>query len=109
MLAGLESGGAPVGGERNDMMEKEKKALYPPCEIGDTVYMVGDYYNGILPPYIDEYSVEQLLWDGEKWSVLHPNGAIFEIGTDDAILDEGAALARFRELRDEYMKNKNLL
>ena len=106
MPAGLESGGAPVGGERNDMMEKEKKALYPPCNIGERVYAV---FNLDDEPSLESYDVAGILWDGEKWYVTDDAGCFNEIGTDDAMIDEGAALARFRELRDEYMKNKNLL
>ena len=89
------------------MMEKEKKALYPPCEIGDTVYYVGQWAGE--PPFIEEYAVSAVMWDGKKYYITDDFATFNEIGTDEAILDEGAALARFRELRDVYMKNKNLL
>jgi hypothetical protein len=45
------------------------------------------------------------MYDGEKWYVTKDFDCFNEIGTDEAILDEGAALARLRELRDEYIKN----
>lgn len=86
------------------MMEKEKKALYPPCEIGDTVYYVGQM-DSEDPPFIDGYTVNAVIWDGERWAVTDEDSTIFNVGTDEAILDEGAALARFRELREEYIKN----
>lgn len=86
------------------MMEKEKKALYPPCEIGDTVYLVGQL-DLEEAPCLEEYTVSGILWDGEKWYVTEDFGCFNEVGTDEAILDEGAALERFRALRDEYMKN----
>lgn len=88
------------------MMEKEKKALYPPCNIGERVYAVFTFDE---EPLFESYDVAGILWDGESWAVIDEEKNILKIGTDEAILDEGAALARFREIRDEYMKNKNLL
>ena len=102
MPAGLASSRAQVDRERNDMMEKEKKALYPPCDIGDTAYYVGQFD---VELFINEYTVKALMYDGEKWYTTDDYCTFNEIGTDEAILDEGAALARFRELRDEYIKN----
>ena len=86
------------------MMEKEKKALYPPCEIGDTVYYVGQM-DSEDPPCIEEYTVSGILWNGERWYVTEDFGCFEEVGTDEAILNAGAALARFHALRDEYIKN----
>jgi hypothetical protein len=83
---------------------KKRTALYPPCEIGDTVYWVGQI-DSEDPPSIEEYTVSGILWDGEKWYTTDDYCTFNEIGTDEAILDEGEALARFRKLRDEYIKN----
>ena len=85
-------------------MMEQKKALYPPCEIGDTAFYVGTFIRNI-PPFIEEYDVKALVWNGESWAVIDDDSNIFNVGTDEAMLDEGAALARFRELRDEYIKN----
>jgi hypothetical protein len=85
------------------MEEKRRTALYPPCNIGDTVYYVGQWAEE--PPFLDSYTVSGILWDGEKWYVTEDFGCFNEVGTDEVILDEGEALARFRKLRDEYIKN----
>jgi hypothetical protein len=85
------------------MNEKEKKAIYPPCEIGDTAFYVGQLAEE--PPFIEGYTVRAVIWDGERWAVIGEDSNILNVGTDEAILDEGAALARFRELREEYIKN----
>lgn len=99
MPAGLASSRAQVDRERNDMMEKEKRTvLYPPCDIGDKAYYVGQFDAEL---FIDEYTVKALMYDGEKWYTTDDYCTFNEIGTYEAILDEGAALARFRELRDE--------
>lgn len=87
------------------MMEKEKTALYPPCKIGDKAYIVGKIVEE-EPPFIEEYTVAGILWDGEKWYITEDFGCFNEIGTDEAMLDESAALARFRAMRDEYIKNR---
>jgi hypothetical protein len=89
------------------MEEKRRTALYPPCDIGDAVYYVGqlDVEPFIEEPFIEEYTVKALMYDGEKWYTTDDYCTFNEIGTDEAILDEGEALARFRELRDEYIKN----
>jgi hypothetical protein len=84
------------------MEEKRRTALYPPCDIGDAVYYVGQLD---VEPFIEEYTVKALMYDGEKWYTTDDYCTFNEIGTDEAILDEGEALARFRELRDEYIKN----
>jgi hypothetical protein len=82
---------------------KKRTVLYPPCDIGDTAFYVGQWAKE--PPFIECYTVSAVMWDGEKWCVAGDFCCFNEIGTDEAILDEGAALARFRELRDEYIKN----
>lgn len=76
--------------------------LLAPCEIGDTAYCVDQLDEELL---IEEYTVKALMYDGEKWYTTDDYCTFNEIGTDEAILDEGEALARFRELRDEYMKS----
>lgn len=79
---------------------EEAGALFPPCRIGDTIYAVGSLDG---EPYIEAYTAEMIAWDGERWLIYDDGGLFNEIGTDEAILDHEEALARFRELRDEYI------
>lgn len=52
-----------------------------------------------------EKEKKALMYDGEKWYTTDDYCTFNEIGTDEAILNAGAALARFHALRDEYIKN----
>ena len=78
--------------------------LLTPCEIGDTVYCVGQCTEKEAP-FIESYTVSAVMWDGKKWYVTDDFSTFNEIGTEEAILDAAKAIEIFKAKRDEYIKN----
>lgn len=105
-------------------MENKSNALYPPVDIGQTVYSLGKTYskcslgctyddircqgceiecNSIPEHYVNEEIVQKLVWDGYSWRVVtnksYGHERSLEVSADYSVFREKERVEEMIKLR----------
>ena len=76
----------------------KKRKVYPPVNIGDTVYAVIDEFDGST--YVDAYVVRGIALIDGVWYVCNKDREFFEVGDDLCLLNLEEAQKRVAEYMD---------